>query len=174
MQVARSTPERGGTRQVLCTLPWVASPNLQDPVPALLQNFMESRAVCGQSQSNCGRYQPFEPNEESPEAGKLMYSGTQPSSRNLRNFCRHCHRLRTASATLLGPALTWCTWPLWVWAGIPIQCVDPLASKKGRGSVCKAGQSGFQAPDFIENGPADNENIQAGIPGAHEGYMRGV
>ena len=45
----------GAPDNVLCTVLWVASPNLQDPVTALLQNFPKSCAVRGQSQSSCGR-----------------------------------------------------------------------------------------------------------------------
>ena len=57
------------SNKIICTIPWVASRNLQDPVLALLQNFTESFAVCGQSQSSRGRCQPFEPNEESQKKG---------------------------------------------------------------------------------------------------------
>ena len=37
MLVARDTPERGSIKQIFSTLPWVVSPNLQDPIPALFQ-----------------------------------------------------------------------------------------------------------------------------------------
>ena len=33
--------KEGASNKVLCTLPWVASPNLQDPVPALFQSFTQ-------------------------------------------------------------------------------------------------------------------------------------
>ena len=61
--------KEGAPNNVLCTLPWVASTNLQDTVPALFQNESFCCGVCGQSQSSRGHCQPPESHEEPPEEG---------------------------------------------------------------------------------------------------------
>ena len=117
---------------------------------ALLQNFTEIVQSVAKPKATAAVANPLSPMKSPQKQGADNVQRTSASKQNFEKFLQALPQAENRFSDAARSSTDMVHLALWVAVG------------------------GFQAPDFIENGPADNENIQAGIPGTHEGYMRGV